>query len=54
MTANDEYEITWKEVPVAYFNIQYYFPGGNEENHETPTSGQSVVRKRFGPETSEI
>jgi hypothetical protein len=41
------------EVVVAHLNLQpQHLPGGTEENHENPQTGQLVYRLNFKPDTS--
>jgi hypothetical protein len=40
---NDKFERIWKEVIMAYFKmLSQYLPGGSEENHKNPHSGQDL------------
>jgi hypothetical protein len=40
MIVNDELEMMWKEVVMAYCKVlSWHMPGGIEETHKTPQSG---------------
>jgi hypothetical protein len=50
---NNKLERMWKEAVVAK-SKEPSRPGGTEENHENPQSGQPVSGLRFEPWTSRI
>jgi hypothetical protein len=41
----------WNKVVVAYFKVLSHVPGGTEENHKKPQSGEPVSGPRIEPGT---